>query len=148
MEEEGFVIEVKGGLAVVRVIEAGGGCASCASGGTCKAGAEGRVVEAENRAGATPGQRVTLKIESGAFLKASFLVYMVPVIALFLGAGLGGKFGPAVYPGITADVWQALAGVAFLALSILLIRLYDKKVKTSKAFRPVVDRVVEGPACS
>ncbi len=142
MEEEGVVTAVSGETATVQVTEAGG-CQGCAAAGSCKTGAGGRTLEAINRAGARPGQCVVIDIESGAFLKASFIVYVVPVIALFAGAFLGGMAAGA-FPGIMGpETWQALGGVGLLALSILVIRLYDRKVKASKGLRPVIVRIKE-----
>ena len=140
MEEEGLVISVSDGNATVQMIE-GGGCQSCASAGTCKAGSGGRTLDAINKAGAAPGQHVVVDIESGAFLKASFIVYMVPVIFLFVGAYLG-DFAARQMPGVMeAESWQAAGGVLFLALSILGVRLYDRKAKSTKGLRPVVVKI-------
>lgn len=142
MEETGLVIELKGSLALVRVKE-GSGCEGCSGAGSCKAVSGERVLEAENSVGAKPGQRVLISIGSGAFLKASFLVYMVPIIFLFIGAYVGGKVGPTLYPGLAMDYWQALTGATFLALSAGVIRLYDKRVKKGTGLRPVIVSVVE-----
>jgi len=140
MEEEGIVVSVSDGNANVRMIE-GEGCQACSAAGTCKAGAGGRELEAVNRAGAKPGQHVVIDIESGAFLKASFIVYMVPVIFLFLGAYLGDVVSRAVPGVMEAENWQAIGGVLLLVLSIFGIRLYDRKVKSTKGLRPVVVKI-------
>src|SRR3990172_9647898 len=87
-----------------------GGCESCATSGVCKAVSGDRVLMAENKIGAKPGQHVFLKIESGAFLKASFLVYMLPVIFLFLGAWARGEFCPQISGALAVGPWQALGG--------------------------------------
>ncbi len=145
MEEEGVVISVSDGMATVQMIE-GAGCQGCASAGACKSGSEAkRTLEAVNKAGAAPGQCVVVDIESGAFLKASFIVYMVPVIFLFAGAYLGDVIARSVPGVMAAESWQAFGGVLFLALSILGVRLYDRKVKSSKGLRPVVVKIKEMP---
>lgn len=141
MEEEGVVVEVRGAAAVVKLEETGG-CGSCASAGTCKAGSGGRLLEAENRASASAGDRVMVSIPGGSFIRASFIVYMVPVIMLFAGAFLGGEYGPSIYGGLTADSWQALGGVLFLALSAAGLRLYDRMVKKVGQAGAVVSRVI------
>jgi len=118
-----------------------GGCASCGSAGTCKADAGGRLLEAENRAGAKPGDSVEVDISGGSFVKASLVVYMVPVLFLFIGAVLAGRYGPSLYAGISLDAWQALGGVLFLVLSALGLRLYDRAARRGPA-RAVVSRVL------
>ncbi len=141
MEEVGVVVEVKGTAAVVRITETGG-CGSCASAGVCKAGSDGRLLEAENAAGAKAGDKVAVEISGSSFIKASFVVYMVPVIMLFAGAYFGGEYGPSIYGGITVDAWQALGGVTFLALSVAALRLYDRAVKRGGRARAAVTRVL------
>ena len=148
MEEEGIVIEVTDGRAAVRMIESGG-CQGCSAAGSCKSGAEGRVLEAVNRAGARPGQRVLVGMDSTAFMKASIFVYMTPVLFLFAGAVLGGAAGPHISAGLSVETWQALSAVLFLALSIVIIRLYDRRVKRDKKLRAVILRVLDdGGQCA
>ncbi|MHB8173589.1 MAG: SoxR reducing system RseC family protein [Nitrospirota bacterium] len=142
MEEPGVVIETAGTTAKVMMSKAGT-CESCGASGSCKVASGDRVMEADNPLGAKPGQQVMVDIESGAFLKATFLTYMLPVIFLFLGAYLGGKYGPALSGAISMDYWQALGGVVFLVLSAVLVRLYDRKVKRSTTIRPVIVKIME-----
>lgn len=144
MEEVGVVLEVKdNGTAVVRMSKAGS-CEACSAAGSCKAVSGDRVLEAENRAGAVPGQHVAVEIEAGAFLRASFLVYMMPVIFLFIGAALGGKYGPAISGSLTLDYWQAIGGILFLIASVVLIRLYNNKVRKDKGLKSVITKIMEG----
>ena len=142
MDEVGVVIEIKGRLAVVKVA-GGGGCEGCSSSGSCKVAEGGRVIEADNSAGAKPGQHVMVELPAGAFLKASFLVYMVPVLFLFIGAGLGGKYGPVLYPAIKEDFWQAIGGVFFLAISLFLVRLYNTAINKDNTLRPVITKILD-----
>ena len=141
MEETGVVAELQGGMALVKMNESGG-CEGCNAAGTCKAAqGGGRMLMAENRIGAKVGQCVTVKVEGGAFLAASFLVYIVPVIFLFVGAWAGGALSTSVLPGVRADYMQAAGGVALLALSIIVIRYLDKKAGSAKGLRPVIVKI-------
>lgn len=142
MDEMGVVIELKGASALVRMAESGG-CEGCASGGTCTLEKEGRVLEAVNIAGAKPGQHVVVEFPGGAFLRASFVVYMLPVAFLFAGAFLGGEYGPSVYPGISSDNWQAVGGVIFLVLSLGVLKVFDTVTKKRGIHSPVVSRIAE-----
>jgi len=142
MEEEGVVVEVRGTAAVVRIAESGG-CGSCASAGTCKPDAAGRLLEAENAAGAKAGDRVAVSISGGSFLKASMVVYMFPVLMLFAGAFLGGEYGPSISGDLSLDAWQAVGGASFLALSLVGLRLYDRMVKKGGRAKAVVSRIIE-----
>ncbi len=136
-------METSGDTAKV-MMSRSGGCESCGAAGTCKIASGDRIMEAENSAGAKPGQHVLVEIESGMFLKATFLTYMLPVIFLFLGAYLGGKYGPGITGAISLDYWQAIGGVVFLVFSAVLVRLYDKKVKRATTIKPVIVKIMEG----
>jgi sigma-E factor negative regulatory protein RseC len=140
MKEQGVVVEVRGAAAIVR-LEEQGGCSSCSSAGACKAEAGGRLLEAENRIGAKAGDHVEVELSGGSFITASLVVYMVPVLFLFAGAFLAGRYGPSLYGGISVDAWQALGGVLFLVVSALGLRMYDMLARRGPN-RAVISRVL------
>ena len=68
------------------------GCESCSAKDTCATlGGSGanREVRARNTVRAQVGDVVKISISGSSFLKATFLVYMVPILALAAGALLG-----------------------------------------------------------
>jgi len=140
LEEEGIVVELKGQTAVVRMDA--GGCEGCGSAGICKTSGDDRMLMAENRAGASVGQRVVVDVESGAFLRASLIVYMTPVLFLFFGAWVGDRFGASVVPGMSEDFYQAVGGMIFLVLSVVAVRMYGNWTKKSPTVKPFVAKVV------
>ena len=81
--EQGTVTKVSGDKAWVRTRRSSM-CDGCKSQGVCHSlgGTENMEAEALNSAGAKDGDRVILKISSGALWKISFLFYMIPVIFL------------------------------------------------------------------
>lgn len=48
------------------------------------------IVKVSNPVGAEAGDRVIVGLPEKAFLRSSFMLYMLPLLAMFLGAGLGG----------------------------------------------------------
>ena len=54
--------------------------------------AEDAEVEVLNEVGARIGDRILIDIKTSAFLKATFLLYVFPIIGLTAGAMLGGQF--------------------------------------------------------
>ena len=144
MEEMGVVVEASGGTAKVKMIRSGS-CEACSASGSCKAiSSTDNVITVLDNIGVKPGQHVEIEIPSGMFLKATFLTYLMPVIMLFVGAALGGKYGPMVYNGIAEDFWQAIVGVVFLLASAVVIRLYDRMLSHDKELMPVIVKVIEG----
>lgn len=91
------------------------GCARCDAGEGCGGGVFGKLIRHRLRGlllddhglALQPGQHVVLGIESGVFIKATALVYMLPLLGL-LGAALLARMGG------VADAWIALSGVAGL----------------------------------
>ncbi len=72
-------------------------CESCSSKGACHTLGGGKAAEVPvlNPIGAGIGDRIVLKMDSSRLLKATFLVYMFPILMLILGAGAGAKAHPA-----------------------------------------------------
>lgn len=75
------------GMAEVAV-ERATACHHCSGCGECIYGKQ-IVVQAENAIFAKPGERVVLESHTGTIMKATLLIYMVPVVLLFLGYAVG-----------------------------------------------------------
>jgi len=88
--EEGVVIRVDASGTWVKTIRSDA-CDSCSSKSSCHSLGGGKEMEvaAINPIGARVGDRVVLKMDSAAFLKGTFLIYMFPVLLLVAGAALG-----------------------------------------------------------
>ena len=124
IEEEGKVIEVKGDIAKVEIRRS----ISC---GTCRACwmAEGgkMIASGQNLIGAKVGQRVRLQV-SGSILKAAFVVYILPLVGLILGYGVGSSISKAIgYPAFSEKA-GVISGLAFLVLSFIAVCYYGKKI--------------------
>jgi sigma-E factor negative regulatory protein RseC len=91
LTKTGVVKAIHGRMAVV-VTKHEPACESCKAKDTCSLlGGTGanREVRARNTVEAQVGDIVTISIRSSSFLKVSFLVYMVPVLALAGGILIG-----------------------------------------------------------
>jgi sigma-E factor negative regulatory protein RseC len=144
VEETGIVEELReNGLALVKA--AGGeSCASCKARGACHAfgGGTERRVTAVNQAGATVGDRVILSIGSGAFLKASILVYLVPVIALVIGSILGERYSGKIWPAENPEFVAAGVGLFCLVASFVVIRFANNRLSEDRRYYPMIERVI------
>lgn len=80
-----------------------------------------RLVEAVNEAGARPGDAVLIAVAAGVVVRASLIVYALPVLGLLLVAavaqGIAGVFAPAA-----ADQVAGLGGAVGAVLGVLLAR--------------------------
>jgi len=144
VEETGIVEALReNGLALVKAT-GGDSCATCKARGACHAfgGGTERRVTAVNRAGATVGDRVILSIGSGAFLKASFLVYLVPVIALVMGSILGERYSGSIWPAADSGLVAAGVGLFCLVVSFVVIRFVNNRLREDRRYYPVIERVI------
>ena len=100
-----------------------------------------REVKALNLAGAGVGDRVLVTMPRRAALGAGFLVYMVPVLALIVGAALGNHWGPAW--GWGSQNAAVALGLGALILSWLGLRLISTRVARGGGFTVRIVRVIQ-----
>ncbi len=141
--EHGIVTEVHTDTAVVKTTRTSS-CEGCASRGSCMSeGSSEMMVEAINTAGARVGDHVVVSVQTGSFLKVTFLLYMFPVLCLMTGAGIG-HFGAAAM-GLNASGAALVLGFgAFLAAIGVMIRKAGQMAK-SEAYRPKIVRITRHP---
>lgn len=136
MEQTGQVVEIIGDKAKV-LVRRHDVCSKCGGCGISLSGKGENFVEALNTVNAAVGQTVRVTSDTGQVLKASFVVYIVPVLFLLAGIALGKQFG--------GEPAGLIIGVIFLLLSYLLVRAYDRKVAHGRVQSEVV-AVLEEPA--
>ena len=96
-----------------------------ACGGTCESCEacvfQNRIrAEAVNKVSALPGQKVVIESKTSDVLGAAALLYLVPVVLLFLGYAIGWAEGGCV-----------LIGFGFFALGVASNVIYQRKKKAS-----------------
>lgn len=141
IEEIGSIVELKGKQVATVLCEKQSFCAHCASMESCQVGSDGRsrLVEAHNLLGAKVGDKVKLATSSRTFLQSSFLLYIVPLLFLIVGAVSGQLLGSHFGLGIDPNLLSAIIGVAFLCLSFVLIRVGSRAIPRDL----IMPRVVE-----
>lgn len=141
MQEEGLVVKIMGGMAQVETTQQEA-CKSCGAQGMCHAmgGDKRRVVTAINQAGASVGDTVIMAMPRKGVLGASFLVYMVPVAALLVGASLGRKWGQAW--GLEPQTSAVVLGGAALVGAWLVLRKVSRRLAGRKELKVTVVRIL------
>ena len=139
IEEVGTVVELRGKHLAMVLCQKSSLCDHCATAGACHIKDDGRarLVEARNPLGATVGDRVRVAVSTRSFLQSSFLLYIVPLIALVAGAVIGRLVGERLQGGPDPDLLSAIFGVFFLVGSFLVIRV-GSRVLSPEAFRPQI----------
>ena len=125
IEEVGTVVELKGKHTAVVMCQKSSLCENCATDGNCIMGDDDktRFIEVQNTLGATVGELVRIATTTKSFLQSSFLLYIVPLIALVIGAIVGKLVGDNVATGLDPNLLSAIFGVFFMAGSFVILRV-------------------------
>ena len=120
-------------------------CGGCLQKASCTANAIGSVlkkksVPVDSDIQLKTGDQVMVAIDENLLLRASLLLYLVPLIALFSGAGMADWLLPvdARY----ADLWTAGSAVLSFIVSLWLINKAQSLLILNYYARPVVVRKV------
>ncbi|MBF0161654.1 MAG: SoxR reducing system RseC family protein [Magnetococcales bacterium] len=145
LHEEGVVMALDGAYAVVANQRKGscGGCHGEASCGTLSGGLGKKTVgiRARNPLQAAVGERVVLEISEGHLLKASFLVYGLPILAMMVVGILGRSLATTLGVGDSESA-GALAGLAALLLSFWGLHRYNHHIRNDASQQPVIARIL------
>lgn len=142
IEESGIVESLDDKYAYIRAKRTGS-CEGCASKSLCHStdGEEYVIVQTINQIGAKVGNTVRYEVPSGAFLKASLLVYAVPVIALLIGGFVGKVLHPYLSRSVSKDGLSAICAFFFLLVSIIIIKTVEKGTGNDK-YIPKITNII------
>jgi len=122
--EEGIILEIHGHTATVRINSAGA-CSNCKVGCIERDGF--MVAEAENPIGAKAGDTVSLELDSKKALIASFIVFGLPLLALFIGVLATSLITERI--GYQSQILSIIVGVIAFFLTFIPVKAYDRHLK-------------------
>jgi sigma-E factor negative regulatory protein RseC len=128
-------------------IERSAGCGACQQQSTCMPHAATQVLSKKALPIATAlplntGDQVLIAIEERALVMASLIVYILPLLALFIGAGMAS--GIVDTRSEDADLWIAGSAVVSFVASLKLINMAQQQL-ILKWMRPVIIRKLLPP---
>jgi sigma-E factor negative regulatory protein RseC len=137
LEESATVVKIENQQ--IWVAAENNGCSGCAQKSGCTTANLGKIlkrkpVSVANSLPLSVGDKVIVGIEEIVLLKAAFLLYVLPLIALLIGAGFADWLISDNTP--YAEVWIAGSALSSLLLTLWLIQ----QRQTSAAFQPLVLR--------
>ena len=116
-------------------------CEGCASRGSCHAvGKDRNSVAVINRLEARVGDTVVITFETGSMLKALFLLYMVPILALLAGACAGNWLIAPAW-GKDPSVVSAASGFICFFAAIWMVKKKAGRMEKREAYRPKITRI-------
>ena len=141
--EEGIVIGVGDHTVTVKTTRSAS-CEGCASQGSCTAQGDDMEVQVLNGAGARLGDRVVIEFKTASLLKATFLLYVFPVICLLAGALAGNIAGERL--GINPSGLSAVLAFLLFFASFALVKFGSNRMAEKDDYRPKIVRVSRSAA--
>ena len=140
-KEEGVVTKTDTNTAWIKTVKTGA-CESCSAKSSCHTlgGGKEMEVEAINTAGARTGDRVIIGFETASLFKASFLLYVFPILGLLLGAFIGQTAAPFVK--LNPSAASIVVGFLFVFLSLWFIRKKGNQLSQQSRYQPRVIRIL------
>lgn len=119
-------------------------CPRCAAGQGCGGGLLGRWlgdrlhrVRVVHQGGLSVGDCVVIGLEERMLVRATLIVYGIPLFALFAGAALGGWLGGG------SEAWTVTGGALGLAGGFSWLKWFSRKIRGDRRYQPVVLRRVQ-----
>ena len=139
--EEGVVFKIsQPGTAWVRTMRSSA-CESCTSKDSCGGDGPGKEMEVEalNTADARVGDRIVLNFKTSSLMKATFLLYVFPILAMLAGALIGQWVAQS--RGSDPSSMAALFAFGFFGLAFVVIRLTGSRLAKNNSYRPEIIKV-------
>jgi len=137
MKEVGKVLKTEGAFSIVEV--GGKYCETCSLKGHCLLSSQReRKIEAKNLINAKEGDLVIVNVPSKKYLSVTFIIYILPIIFMLIGAYAGIKLGPMLRikdPNLSPIIF----GFSLLFLSFVLVRFLSNIIN----FKPEIEKIVE-----
>lgn len=134
MRDFGKIIAIKNEMAQV-LIQPHGGCGNCSLKGACAVNEDSHLLWAINPKSGKIGDEVVIELKPEIKVFGSALVFILPIIGLFMGYLTGEKLGG------NTD-YAVLGAIIGIALFFGLVRLIDKLIGNRNTLKPVVTHVL------
>jgi len=143
MVSVGVVKSVNGIMAKVLVEAEGGVCDHCEK-EACDINVRGVETEAVNLIRAKVGQKVKVDMKTYTYLKGTLILFVLPVLALLLGAIFGEVYLPAYFQGADHDLLSATGGFLLFLVSLVFVKLLSGRMEKKTEHKSVIESVIEG----
>ena len=139
--EQGIVIKRDSRAPWVKTVKSGN-CAGCSARGSCHATGGGDEMEVNviNEAGAKVGDRIVLSFKTSSLLKATFLLYVFPILLLIVGAAIGQAMASQF--DLNPSGLSAIVGFAFFFAALLIVKTTANKLARKNEYRPKITKIL------
>lgn len=138
IEENAHVLRVSPGVAWVEA-QRQSACGSCQVRGGCGTsvlasvmGKRQNSVRALDPVGVQAGDQVLIGLQERALVRASFSMYLLPLVGLFVGGFIGQLLDS------HGEAWTILLGMLGLLAGFGLVRWFYRKIRNNPAYQAVI----------
>jgi sigma-E factor negative regulatory protein RseC len=112
-------------------------CNNCMENERCSISGDSKKRELwiDNAAGVAVGDRILFNIKESGLIYASVLLYVIPIVFLFLGMIIGYKLHS--FLNIDAELSSIIFGFSGLIVSFLFIKIYSVFILHKERFKPI-----------
>ena len=138
--EQGVVVRIENGQTWVRTVRSEA-CSGCGVQGACHTLGGGKEAEVvvHNDMGAEIGDRVDMEVPTGSVIKATSLMYLVPIFFLLVGAVGGQELAPQL--GWTESLSAVIFAVIGLGMSMIIVKWAGKRMAQRRHYFPTITQI-------
>ncbi|GAB6108817.1 SoxR reducing system RseC family protein [Fusibacter bizertensis] len=135
MDRAGIVVNQMGEYSRVKLVRH----TACGNCGACQLGDDQKdiMLIAKNAVKAKDGDLVEVSMETGGVLSAAFIMYILPLLGLFIGLLVGQVF----FKG--SDAMTAFLGLGFMAAIYVIIKLNDKRFLRNEKYTAKILKILQ-----
>lgn len=139
--EHGIVLRTDSEAAWVKTTR-NSACQGCTARNSCHtlSDSQDSEVKALNIAGAREGDRIVLSFETGSLLKATFLIYVFPIIFLIAGAVIGQKLASLI--ALNPSTVSVILGFVFFFSALFIMITRANKMAAKKTYQPKITKIL------
>jgi sigma-E factor negative regulatory protein RseC len=138
--ERGIVERVEPGWAWVKT-KRSSACENCSSRHHCLTqGVDQMVVKAQNTVRAKKGDEVELYLSTATKLKGTAIVYLLPVLGIFVGAFSAGPLSKVL--GLNPTLGMVIFTITCIVSAVFLMRYLADRMAARQTLTPLVKRVI------
>jgi sigma-E factor negative regulatory protein RseC len=93
------------------------------------------IIEAQNSLGAKVDDLVEFELPTGQFIRDSIMVFIIPLVALFVGYMVGVQV-------VSSEIAGIILALIFFVAGIFAVRWYDKNVVTRAQLRATITKII------
>lgn len=137
--EDGIIIRADNMYAQVETMKTSA-CESCSSKSSCMTSEnlKNMIITVDNTLHVEKGDYVIVGLKTGSFILLSFILYVLPIILLIIGALIGNIISP--YFIIDASLMSMITGGLFFGLCFYILKKNNKLFESKKEYKPFLVR--------